>query len=263
MGYYPIFLDVTDRPVLLVGGGHVGLEKIGKLVDAGAQVTVVAPELIPELRAFIDDGRARHIERPFEAGDTAGHWLVMVATDDGAVNRGVAAEARANGILVNAADDAANCDFILGSLVKRGSLQITASTGGGSPAMARWLRERLEEFLTEDIAELADLLADVRREVRDRDRDCAAHCTRTNTPPPLLCKQCPNRIPADLWQDAINDALHSLRNAEDELRRDREGDGYLDDSLVAVARRSEYEQAKQRMIRALGIDQPLLAHATR
>lgn len=228
MGYYPIFLDVTDRPVLLVGGGHVGLEKIGKLVDAGARVTVVAPELIPELRAFIDDGRARHIERPFEAGDTAGHWLVMVATDDGAVNRGVADEARANGILVNAADDAANCDFILGSLVKRGSLQITASTGGGSPAMARWLRERLEEFLTEDIAELADLLADVRREVRARDGDCAAHCTRTNTPPPLLCKQCPNRIPVDRWQQAI------------------------DTQLRALLASGEYEAARSRLLEALG-----------
>lgn len=228
MGYYPIFLDVTDRPVLLVGGGRVALEKIGKLVDAGAKVTVVAPELIAGVRAFIDDGRAQHIERPFEAGDTAGAWLVMVATDDGAVNRSVAGEARASGILVNAADDVANCDFILGSLVKRGSLQITASTGGGSPAMARWLRERLEEFLTEDIAELADLLADVRREVRARERGCASHCTHTTTPPPLLCKQCPNRIPADTWQEAI------------------------DAELRALLASGEYEAARTRLLEALG-----------
>jgi siroheme synthase-like protein len=228
VGYYPIFLDVTDRPVVLVGGGRVALEKIGKLVDAGAEVTVVAPELIPEVRAYVDDGRAEHIDRPFEAGDTDGNWLVMVATDDGAVNRSVADEARANGILVNAADDASNCDFILGSLVKRGSLQVTASTGGGSPAMARWLRERLEEFLSEDVADLADLLADVRREVRRRDRECASHCTRANTPPPLLCKECPNRIPPDTWQEAIDAELRALLEG------------------------GQYDAARARLIEALG-----------
>ena len=210
MGYYPIFLDVTDRPVLLVGGGHVALEKIGKLVDHGARVTVVAPELIPEVRSYVEDGRAGLIERPFLSGDTAGSYLVMVATDDGEVNRRVADEARAAGILVNAADDASNCDFILPSLVRRGELAIAASTGGTSPAMARWLRERLEDFLDDRVVGLGDLLADVRREVRERDRGCAARCTRARIPPPLLCSECPNRIPVDRWQEAIDDELLDL-----------------------------------------------------
>ncbi|GMU40697.1 MAG: hypothetical protein AMXMBFR23_15630 [Chloroflexota bacterium] len=213
MGYYPIFLEVGDKPVLLVGGGHVALEKIGRLVDSGAAVTIVAPDLIPEVREFVDTGRAHWVARPFEAGDTAGFDLVMVATDDGAVNQTVADEARSRGILVNAADDVANCDFILGSLVRNGDLQVTASTGGGSPAMARWLRERLEEFLNDDIAVLADLLAEVRRDVRAMDRECARHCNRTQTPPPLLCTDCPNRIPADRWQDAINGGAWDLVRA--------------------------------------------------
>ena len=219
MGYYPIFLDVTDRPVLLVGGGHVALEKIGKLVDHGARVTVVSPELIPEVRAYIDDGRAELIERPFLSGDTAGAFLVMVATDDGEVNRSIADEARAAGILVNAADDASNCDFILPSLVRRGELAIAASTGGTSPAMARWLRERLEEFLDERVVGLGDLLADVRREVRERDRACAGRCTRTHIPPPLLCSDCPNRIPADQWQEAIDERLLDLIVTDDKAAR--------------------------------------------
>lgn len=184
MGYYPIFLEVQAMPVILVGGGHVALEKIGRLVDAGADVTVVAPELIAEVREFIDEGRARWIERPFQPGDTEGYGLVMVATDDGEVNRTVADEARARGILVNAADDVNNCDFILPSLAKRGPLQIASSTGGGSPAMARWLRERMEEFLNDDVIALADLLADVRRDVREMDRVCAGNCARVKTPPP-------------------------------------------------------------------------------
>jgi hypothetical protein len=121
----------------------------------------------------------------------------------------------------------------------------------------------MEAFLSDDVVVLGDLLAEVRVLARERDHECAAGCGLTRTPPPLLCGECPNRIPPDRWQDAIDDALHSLRNAEDEIRRARGGDGHLDDSLVAVARRSEYEQAKQRMIRALGIDQPLLARAAR
>lgn len=220
MGYYPIFLEVQAMPVILVGGGHVALEKIGRLVDSGAAVTVVAPELIDEVRAFIDAGRATWINRPFEAGDTRGFGLVMVATDDGAVNRAVADEARAQGILVNAADDVANCDFILPSVARKGSLQIAASTGGGSPAMARWLREQLEEFLSDDVVMLAEILADVRREIRDMDRTCAGNCTRVKTPPPLLCEECPNRIPADRWQDAINGGVLNLirKGRTDEAR---------------------------------------------
>ena len=215
MGYYPIFLQMEAKPVLLVGGGHVALEKIGKLVEAGAAVTVVAPELIAPVRAFIDDGRARWVARPVAPGDTEGYELVMIATDNGAVNRAVADEARGRGILVNAADDVANCDFILPSLVQRGGIAIAASTGGTSPAMARWLRERLEDFLSADVAALAELLAEVRRDMREGDRVCAARCTRAETPPPLLCAECPNRIPSDRWQEAIDEELLALIHAGD------------------------------------------------
>lgn len=234
MGYYPIFMEMRERPVILVGGGHVALEKIGKLVDAGADVTVVAPELIPEVRAFIDAQRARLIERRYEAGDIAGYDLVMIATDDGAVNASIAAEARASGTWVNAADDIDNCDFILPSLAQRGRIALAASTGGSSPALARWLRERLEEFLSDEVVSLADLLADVRVAARTRDHECAAACDRVRTPPPLLCETCPNRIPADRWQAAI------------------------DSELRGMLQRGEYEQARHRLVASLGIDRPLL-----
>ena len=231
--YYPVFLDVRARPVLLVGGGHVAHEKIGRLVDSGADVTVVAPELIEAVRVYVEDGRARWWPRRFEAGDTAGFYLVMVATDDGAVNAGVAAEARSNGALVNAADDADNCDFILPSVVRRGTITLAASTAGTSPALARWLRERLEEFLTDEVVALGDLLADVRAAARERDRECASTCAEAGVPPPLLCKSCPNRIPADRWQDAI------------------------DEELRALLRAGEYDRARARLVHALGIDRPL------
>ena len=236
MGYYPIFVQMERRAVLLVGGGKVAHEKIGKLVDAGARVTVVAPELIAEVRAFIDAGRATLIERGYGEGDVRGFELVMVATDDGALNRAVADEARAAGVWVNAADDVGNCDFILPSLVKRGTVTVAMSTAGTSPAMARWLREQMEQFLSEDVAALADLLADVRRLARERDRECAAGCDRTRPPPPLLCEQCPNRIPVDRWQEVIASVLPMIESG-DEAR------------------------AREQMIAALGVDRPLAARA--
>ena len=234
-GYYPIFVQMEGRRVLLVGGGNVALEKIGKLVDAGAAITVVAPELIPAVRAHIDDGAAEWRPRRYERGDVDDFEVVMVATDDGAVNSTVAAEARAQGIWVNAADDASNCDFILPSLAKRGTIAIAASTGGSSPALARWLRERLEEFLSDEVVALGDLLAAVREEARARDRACAAGCERTRVPPPLLCSGCPNRIPAERWQEAI------------------------DDPLIALLRAGDHAGARARLVEALGIDQPLFA----
>ena len=230
MGYYPIFVEMAERPVLLVGGGHVALEKIGKLVDADARVTVVAPELIPEVRAFIEGRRAEWLPRRYEQGDVHGYKLVMIATDDGEVNARIAAEARAAGIWVNAADDVDNCDFILPSLARRGRVALAASTGGSSPALARWLRERLEEFLTDEVEALAELLADVRVEVRERDHACAATCEEVRTPPPLLCATCPSRIPADRWQEAI------------------------DPDLRALLRGGAYDEARTRLRLALGLD---------
>jgi precorrin-2 dehydrogenase / sirohydrochlorin ferrochelatase len=222
MGYYPILLDVTAKPVLLVGGGNVAHEKMSRLVDAEADVTVVAPALIPAVQEYIDGGRVRWIARAFEAGDTTGYFLVMIATDDGEVNRTIADEARAHGTLVNAADDAANCDFVLPSLVKRGDIQIASSTGGTSPAMARWLREQLEDFLSDEVVALHEVLASVRRELREDDRICASRCTRAKTPPPLLCPECPNRIPGDRWQDAVDNELMTLiRNDRLEAARER------------------------------------------
>ena len=235
MGYYPIFVEMRGRKVLLVGGGHVALEKIGKLVESEADVTVVAPELTPEMRAFIDDGSARIEERAFRAGDTEGFELVMIATDDGAINRQVADEARSRGIWVNAADDVANCDFILPGVARRGRLAIATSTGGASPALARWLRERMEEFLSDEVVALADVLADLRVRARVRDRECASGCDRTQPPPPLLCKDCPNRIPPDRWQAAI------------------------DGEVLALLAAGQREAASDRIAAGIGLDRPLLA----
>lgn len=167
MALYPIFVEATGRRVLVIGGGNVGAEKVRGLLNAEADITVISPALIPELQEYLAAGRIQHVAREYQEPDLDDGWdWVMVATDDGAVNAAVAAAGKKRRIWVNAADDPANCDFILPSVVRKGKITLAASTAGASPALARRLREELDAYLTEDMPALADLLAEVRQEVR-------------------------------------------------------------------------------------------------
>lgn len=166
--YYPVFLDLTNRPCLVVGGGPVAEGKVEGLLAAGARVTVVSPAVTARLQAWAADGRLRHLSREYRAPDLEGHQVAFVATDDPGVSGAVADEGRARGIWVNAADEPARCDFILPSIIRRGRLVVAVSTGGASPAAARAIREELEAYLTEEHAMLVELAADVRRDFRRR-----------------------------------------------------------------------------------------------
>jgi siroheme synthase-like protein len=165
MGYYPVFLELRDRPCGVIGGGVVAERKVEALVSAGARVTVVSPTLTPALQALADAGRVRHVGREYRAGDLAGQQLAFVATDDGVVNAAVAAEARERGVWLNAADDPRHCSFILPSVLRRGPLQVAVATGGASPALSRAIREELEAYFTEEYGALAALAAEVRQEL--------------------------------------------------------------------------------------------------
>ena len=166
--YYPVFLDLTDGPVLVVGGGPVAEGKVEGLLAAGANVTVVSPTVTPRLAGLVAGGRIEHLARTYQAGDLAGRRLVLVATDDPAVSGAVAAEGRERGIWVNAADEPARCDFILPAVIRRGRLVVAVSTGGASPAAARAIREELEGYLTEEHAMLVEVAADAREDLRRR-----------------------------------------------------------------------------------------------
>lgn len=206
MGYYPIFVELKDRPCLVVGGGNVAEGKVQGLLAAQASVTVVAPQLSPMLQTLADAGELKLRSREYETGDLEGHDLCFVATDDGAINARVAADARQKGIWVNAADDPPNCDFILPAVVRSGSVVLAASTGGTSPAMARRLREDLASFLDEGYGPLTDLLAQVRAEVRGLGK----------------------RVDPEAWQQAIDARLRTLvaqGRLEEASRRLREALG--------------------------------------
>lgn len=168
MRYYPVFLDIAGKPVVVIGGGEIALRKVEGLLDAGAAVTVVSPSLHPDLQTLVDQGRVAYIPREYRPGDLDGFFLAFVGTDDRAVNSLVAREGKERRVWINAIDDPSNCDFIMPGIVRRGDLIVAVSTSGASPAMARKMREELEDFLTEDYALMLDLAADVRRELRDR-----------------------------------------------------------------------------------------------
>ncbi|HWM19002.1 MAG TPA: bifunctional precorrin-2 dehydrogenase/sirohydrochlorin ferrochelatase [Ilumatobacteraceae bacterium] len=164
---YPVVLDLHGVRVLVVGAGPVAVRKISGLVIAGADVRVVAPEIDEQLdtaplRTQIGDLRRRH----YETGDLEGVRLVVTATGIEEVDAAVAADARARGIWVNAADQPADCDLILPAIARQGSISVAVSTDGKSPALAANLRDRIASLLTPELAALADDLAAERTAIK-------------------------------------------------------------------------------------------------
>ena len=171
MAYYPVCLEMAGRRCLVVGAGAVAERKVNGLLEVGARVTVVGPSATERLLDWARAGRIGLTLRAYGADDLAGHSIVFAATDDGLINAEVARDARAAGVLINAADDPAHCDFILPAVLTRGELTVAVSTGGASPALARVVRDELGAFLDrDDYAALARVAADARRTLRDRGR---------------------------------------------------------------------------------------------
>jgi uroporphyrin-III C-methyltransferase / precorrin-2 dehydrogenase / sirohydrochlorin ferrochelatase len=174
MLYFPLFLDLAGKPVLLVGGGEVAARKLSLLSEAQAVVTVVAPALGVELTAALARGAFQHHAREFAAADIEGMWIVVAATNDRAVNAAVAAAANAARIPCNVVDDRALSSFIMPAIIDRSPVQIAISTGGASPVLARLIRERLETLLDGSLGSLAAFADRWRGRVKARFADLGA-----------------------------------------------------------------------------------------
>ena len=168
MGYYPVFLEMKDRRCVVIGGGAVAEKKVEGLVAVGANVTVISPAITDGLRELLTQGAIRHVAREYQTGDRAGYDLVFVATDNPEINAMVSSEARSLRIWVNSADDPDHCDFILPGVIRRGDLAVAVSTSGVSPAVARAIREELDEYFTADYARFVQIAGEVRRELREK-----------------------------------------------------------------------------------------------
>lgn len=142
---YPVALRLQGQLCIVIGGGTVAFRKVESLLEAGAQVRVISPEVTPRLAELADGGRLEVVLRPYRSGDLEGAFLVISAANDTAVNREVAGECGRRGIMLNAVDDPENCTFYVPACVRRGDLLIAISTGGKSPMLARKIREGLQE----------------------------------------------------------------------------------------------------------------------
>ena len=212
--YYPVFLDLRGRRVVVIGGGAMGEEKVTRLLPYEAKVVVVSPDVTDEVSELADDGKIEWVRRPYRRGDLDGAFIAIVAdTSDDAVNQAVSEEARERNVPLNVADVTELCTWITPSVARRGEVIVATSTGGASPALARRFREILNgECRLESrhelmyFADLAPLLSDARKQLLDKGI----------------------RLNLDHWQACLTDELIDLVQAGD-IERARQ---VLMDSLL-------------------------------
>ena len=174
--YFPVYLDLRDRKVVVVGGDGNGVKKVKGLLPTGARITVIAERLEPSLQVLAARCEISHLARGYRDGDLEGAFLVVVAdTSDEGVNRAVHNEAKRRNVVCNVEDVTHLCTFIYPSVVRRGDVTVAVSTGGASPALARKFREMLggtspvtNRHSAMEFADLAPILSDTRLELRRR-----------------------------------------------------------------------------------------------
>jgi len=160
--YYPIYIDIENRDVLIIGGGNVCARKAETMMRYGAKVRVVSPDFTGEIERWADEGRLAIFRKRYEASDLDGANIVIASTDHQDVNEQIAADCRARRIPVNVVDVTPLCEFIVPAIVESGSIQIAVSTGGKSPAVARTLKEDLQRLIGPEYAEVNDVLGSLR-----------------------------------------------------------------------------------------------------
>ena len=175
MKYYPVNLDIRHQSCLVVGGGAVGTRKVKTLLDCGAAVTVVSPEVTSPLSVLAAENRISLKLRPYRASDLDGVFLVIGATDSKVLNCAIHDDARRLGKLCNIADQPDLCNFTLPSVIERGDLIIAISTSGKSPALAGRLRKQIEAQFGPEYAGFLKLMGAVRKILLKQTHDPAAH----------------------------------------------------------------------------------------
>ena len=163
---YPVALELSGRRCVVTGGGREAEGKARALLEAEADVVVIAPRVSDGLGDLIRRGEVTHVARRYRRGDLAGAFLVIAADSDRAVRAAVFAEAEAARVLCNAVDDVEHCHFAVPSIVRRGELLLAISTGGRVPALAKRLRRRLTEQFGWQWEALVDVLGEVRAETQ-------------------------------------------------------------------------------------------------
>lgn len=168
MELYPVNIKLHKRRCAVIGGGAVAERKVKALLEAGAEVNVISPVLTPGISGLQEDCRLSWLPRAYQTGDLENFFFVFCATDDPGINRQAAQDAKAAGALVNCVDDPELSDFYVPAHIAHGDLLLTVSTGGGSPALARRLREELAARYGAEYGHYLDLVAKLRIEMKER-----------------------------------------------------------------------------------------------
>ena len=166
--FYPVFLNLTGRRCIVIGGGQIAEGKVLKLIDSGAKIIVISPDATQAIRDCADRGDIEFDLRRYQPGDLEGAFLAIAATNDRVVNQEIFEEAEKLGVLLNAVDDPPRCSFIAPSIVERGPVTLAISTGGASPALARKLRETLAASPALDWADATSVLSKARRIIKEK-----------------------------------------------------------------------------------------------
>jgi len=166
--FYPVFLNLTGRRCVIIGGGQIAEGKITKLLDSSAKISVISPDATQTIHSLAQSGDIELQIRKYQAGDLTGAFLAIAATNDRLVNQEIFEEAEKLGILLNAVDDPPRCSFIAPSIVQRGPVTVAISTGGASPALARKLRETLDGSSALEWADATSVVSQARQVIKDK-----------------------------------------------------------------------------------------------
>ncbi|KUO61331.1 MAG: precorrin-2 oxidase [Gracilibacter sp. BRH_c7a] len=164
--YYPIYVDVENKPILIIGGGSIALRKVETLLEYGALIKIISPRIIPELQDRVNKKQCEWIPREYSSEDIEDSFLVFSCTEKEEVNARVAQDVQDSSRLINVVDDPDKCSFIVPSTMRRGDLSIAVSTSGSSPMVARQIREELEGFYGDEIRVYLNLLKTWRKEIK-------------------------------------------------------------------------------------------------
>ncbi|OBU15495.1 bifunctional precorrin-2 dehydrogenase/sirohydrochlorin ferrochelatase [Photobacterium aquimaris] len=166
MDFFPVFLKVNHKQIIVIGGGEVACRKVDLLLKAHANVTVVSPQLHPHLQTLLEQQLIVHINQPYQSSQLVGADQVWATTDSSTLNHQIYHDANALKIWTNVVDDPAFCDFITPSMVDRTPIQVAISSGGASPVLVRYLRERLETYLPQNLSLLATFSGNQRQRIK-------------------------------------------------------------------------------------------------
>lgn len=160
--YYPLMIDLSNRPCVVIGGGNVAERKIITLLEAKARITVVSPKVSKRIEDLSNDSSVQWLKREYKQGDLKDNFIVIIATDNSVINKIIYNEVDHSNQLVNIVDTPNLCTFIVPSSIKRGYLQITVSTNGASPGLTKKIKQDLETLYGQEYEEYTEFLADMR-----------------------------------------------------------------------------------------------------